>query len=321
MKKITLCLLFSLLFTNGIYATVQCSDTLIVGEEKYLLDQTIAPIIADYCKSEGINYPFTYPHTALYRGVIATWKIEDGLLYLQSVNEYYTSNSAKDTIDNFIQKLKAKPFVQYTGLLEAKKSKYAEDLYCFQIEDGKLVGSSSCDGINCCEGYKRGLEGGWINKIGGMTFCRPTGGSPLFLMKKKSEVYRCLNKCKARDFTVTWKEADGRIYLEDVEIHDKEGNLKMGSDVGLNRKMEHATSLNGLFFAGGHSRFLKMGIVLLDYTLIVYNVENGVIKEKFEIKKEDKKIDERLQKLFNQYNMKCMTIREYFQMIRSSYEK
>ena len=317
MKKITLCLLFSLLFTNGIYATAQFSDILIVGEEKYWLKQS-NPIIADYCMSEGINYPFTYPHTALYRGVIATWKIEDGLLYLQSVNEYYTKNSAKDTIDDFIQKLKAKPFVQYTGLLEATKNWPSRRFYYFQIEDGRLVDSSSCDGIDCCEGYKWGLEGTWRSKIGGMTFCRPTGGSPLFLMKKKSEVYRCLNKCKARDFTVTWKEADGRIYLEDVEIHDNEGNLKMGSDVGLNRKMEHATSLNGLFFAGGHAGYLNDGIVLLnDETLIVYNVENGVIKEKFEIKKEDKKIDERLQKLFNQYNMKCMTIEE----IIRSYEE
>lgn len=66
LKMIIFSILSSLLFSNGVYATELCYDTLIVGDETYLLNQTFAPIIEDYCLSEGIYYPFTEAHTALY---------------------------------------------------------------------------------------------------------------------------------------------------------------------------------------------------------------------------------------------------------------
>lgn len=58
-------IVFSLVFQRRL-ATELCYDTLIVGDETYLLNQTFDPIIEDYCLSEGIYYPFTEAHTALY---------------------------------------------------------------------------------------------------------------------------------------------------------------------------------------------------------------------------------------------------------------
>ena len=66
LKMIIFSILSSLLFSNGVYATELCYDTLIVGDETYLLNQTFDPIIEDYCLSEGIYNPFTEAHTALY---------------------------------------------------------------------------------------------------------------------------------------------------------------------------------------------------------------------------------------------------------------
>ncbi len=95
MKRLVISILTFLLFVNGIYATEQISDKLIIGHDTICL-QTF-PI-------EDLNFkirPFKYgnydfSHTACWRGYQATWKVIDNKLFLVEV---ISVDSTPDTLE------------------------------------------------------------------------------------------------------------------------------------------------------------------------------------------------------------------------------
>jgi hypothetical protein len=97
-----------------------------------------------------------------------------------------------------------------------------------------------------------------------------------------------------------WEKKNNMFYLADIKLYDKEGNETLGSKVGLNEKMEPATSLNGLFLV-----YEKGWMpIILGYSYDVYLVENGRIKESFKVENNDKDLDERLKILLKHYNVR-----------------
>jgi hypothetical protein len=97
--------------------------------------------------------------------------------------------------------------------------------------------------------------------------------------------------------------------LADIKLYGKEGNETLGSKVGLNEKMEPATSLNGLFLVCEKG---EVPIVLGYSCYDVYLVEDGRIKESFKIGKNDKDLDGRLKILLKHYNVRYWkSLKEY----------
>lgn len=312
MKRLFFYMLFSLLFANGVYATVQKRDTLIVEGEKYLLDQTSNPLIVDFGKINGLYCQCPFVSTGLYRGAVATWKVENDSLYLLSMDRYAVRSPCKETIDSMVASLKSKPCAFFTGVLSAVEERYSDCSYLFEIEKGRVVGRSkgcisargfSGESSPLCvrsEIYESLFYRSKTNELDGKKFVWQATGEPLFMMKDRNQFSRFCIDHEIYRYTAVWEKKNNMFYLADIKLYDKEGNETLGSKVGLNEKMEPATSLNGLFLV-----YEKGWMpIILGYSYDVYLVENGRIKESFKVENNDKDLDERLKILLKHYNVR-----------------
>jgi hypothetical protein len=96
MKKIMHILTtFFLLLPSVVWATAQIPDSLIYkGEKLYIFSNPLESYFnADNPRPRDI---FKFSCTACWRGYVATWKIEDGELFLQKIVEGTCSSKAKE---------------------------------------------------------------------------------------------------------------------------------------------------------------------------------------------------------------------------------
>lgn len=87
MKKIASFFILLILISNQLIATEQVSDVLYYEKEKLALDigwGHPSPL-ETYYRQNNMVYPFTMLSTANYRGHVATWEIENGILYITEV--------------------------------------------------------------------------------------------------------------------------------------------------------------------------------------------------------------------------------------------
>lgn len=312
MKRVIIYMLFSLLFANGVHATAQMRDTLIVEGKKYLLDQTSNSLIVDFGRINGLYCLCPFVWTGLYRGAVATWKVENDSLYLVSIDRYAVRSPCKETIDSLSASLKSKPCAFFTGVLSAVEERYSDCSYLFEIEKGRVVRrSEGCVSARDFSGkssplcvrseiYESLFYRSKTNELDGKKFVWQATGEPLFLMKDRNQFSRFCIDHEIYRYTAVWEKKNNMFYLADIKLYDKEGNETLGSKVGLNEKMEPATSLNGLFLVCEK----VWAPVVLGHSYEVYLVENGRIKEEFKVKKHDKVLDERLDSLLKLYKVR-----------------
>lgn len=157
MKRLIISILLSLLYFNC-FGTKQQNDLIIYkGNECQLyLDWFFpSPFQCYYNQNENLKYPFSIISTANYRGHIATWEIENDVLYLTKI----TRNNKEIKLKKFFKdkiiksKVKAEWFTGYLQILsdpfkEWYDSGYSDDKYyvinykkyvIVKIENGKII--------------------------------------------------------------------------------------------------------------------------------------------------------------------------------------
>ena len=93
--KIVIAILFFLMLTGNAFATAQFSDSLIYKGEKLTI---FSNPLESYFNPENPKSDkiFVYSCSACWRGYIATWKIEDGYLYLTKLVQGTCSSDAPE---------------------------------------------------------------------------------------------------------------------------------------------------------------------------------------------------------------------------------
>ncbi len=105
MKKTALLSIILLLSTIYSFATEQIPDLLIIGNDTvYLKSFPLEQLrLKEKFKESPFDYyeNFDFPHTACYRGYIATWKIMDNKLFLIEIEKVDSTNLKLDIKDYF----------------------------------------------------------------------------------------------------------------------------------------------------------------------------------------------------------------------------
>jgi hypothetical protein len=156
MKKIMTVVLF-FLFCGSAFATAQFPDILVYKGEK--LPVYSNPLESYFNKDNPRPKDlFIYSCTAVWRGYVASWKIEDGYLYLTKLVEGTCSSNAPEIPITRIFPGKEAPVkaVWFSGTLRVPMGKqlryvhmgygsiYEKDLF-LSIENGKVVKESIID--------------------------------------------------------------------------------------------------------------------------------------------------------------------------------
>ena len=88
MERTTFTIGFLFLSLISMFATVQSPDLLLVNKDTLYMDVGwghLSPL-QTYFSQKNITYPFEMLHTGNYRGHVATWSIDNGILYLKSID-------------------------------------------------------------------------------------------------------------------------------------------------------------------------------------------------------------------------------------------
>ncbi len=94
---ILLCVLSG--FFSLAHATAQAPDVILIDGKKYALNTNP---LDRYLAKLGDKAPrFEAPHTALWRGYIATWELAQGKLYLRKIEGYRDLGNDADGADDF----------------------------------------------------------------------------------------------------------------------------------------------------------------------------------------------------------------------------
>jgi hypothetical protein len=138
------------LVPESVLATTQVSDILYLNGEKHSLDSLP---LEQYYSPENPRPKFRWPNTATWRGYIATWEIDRGVLYLKAIRAW-TYQGEMSLEDLFPGQKGPVAATWFTGKLKVPQGKIIKpavphpiyDKYLMiTVEKGKVISQELID--------------------------------------------------------------------------------------------------------------------------------------------------------------------------------